>query len=333
MTNISKKTRLTHFMFTIYTDNFQKYKELINENTQLRLGNYKYNKKASTIKSIFQDEEMHIDYHNGTFEDMIRYCKKDHNRCSKYHPYCRCDFFDLTKICDKCNESCLEFCTFACVDDNSGPFEYGKLTTNNNAENTPYFGRDNFQIENKNKYSSIYNQFDYIIEYKKFRNDDTRSCIFECICCSVKRIFHKGSYENFINLRFEIEFNSNVTFKQIAYIVREDNLIEEYNKIKYYNHDFKSQVDKFELTDHRIENDLYVDMIVYLEVKRKLENRLCGTKRKRIRFKGFKENKIDYVIEKSDENYDSDISMSLLSSNDSETTKCRKKEKAVCKEH
>ncbi|CAG8843030.1 33853_t:CDS:1, partial [Racocetra persica] len=102
--------------------------------TQLRLGNYKYGKKASTIKGIFQDEEMHVDYHNGIFEDVIRYCKKDRNRCSKHHPYCRCDFFDLTKICDKCDRSCLEFRIFARVDNNSDPFEFGKLPTNNNAE-------------------------------------------------------------------------------------------------------------------------------------------------------------------------------------------------------
>ncbi|CAG8833927.1 8026_t:CDS:1, partial [Racocetra persica] len=144
--------------------NFQKYKELINENidrkiiryiafqyeytktnknhiqdfcmlwTQLRLGNYKYGKKASTIKSIFQSKEMHVDYYNGTFDDAIRYCKKDRNHCSKHHPYCRCDFFDLTKICDKCNQSCLEFRTFARVDNNSELFEFGELPTSHNVE-------------------------------------------------------------------------------------------------------------------------------------------------------------------------------------------------------
>ncbi|CAG8784330.1 2019_t:CDS:1, partial [Racocetra persica] len=102
--------------------------------TQLRLGNYKNSKKASTIKGIFQNEEMHVNFHNRTFEDAIRYCKKDRNRCSKHHPYCRCDFFDLTKICDKCNENCLEFQTFTCVDDKSGPFEYGELPKSNNVE-------------------------------------------------------------------------------------------------------------------------------------------------------------------------------------------------------
>ncbi|CAG8810796.1 502_t:CDS:1, partial [Racocetra persica] len=465
--------------------------------TQMRLGNYKYGKKASTIKSIFQDEEMHVDFHNGTFDDTIRYCKKDRNRCSKHHPYCRCDFFDLTKICDKCDKSCLEFRIFACVDDNSGPFEFRELPMSHNAEgfnqhlekqkkickqtiedikeqikpineividafvnsgtaphiikelyntirdsqkksfkrcftpcniyiygdsrtgkdyltqilfpdayyksqndgiwfqgydenkvfvfddfynhnmefltlltlidnkphtvqkkgghlnfcsfvnvftsntslrtqyvyfeDTPYFGNETVKIENKRKSSSIYNRFDYIIEYKKFRNNDKRPCDFECLCCSVKRIFHKGLYENFINLRFDIEFNSDVTLEQIAYITGEHNLIKESNRIRYYNHNFKSQVDKFQLTDCRIENNLDVDTIVYPEVRRKLENRLHRTKRKRIQFKGYKEDKIDYEIEELDNNdkkYDSDTSMSSLSSNDSETTKRRKKGKA-----
>ncbi|CAG8816245.1 21151_t:CDS:2, partial [Racocetra persica] len=84
-----------------------------------------------------------------------------------------------------------------------------------------------------------------------------------------------GSYKDFINLRFDIEFNSDVTLEQIAYIVGEHNSIEEKNGIRY------------------------------------------------------KEDKIDYVIEDLDDNkkYDSDASISSLSSNDSETTKRRKKGK------
>ncbi|CAG8834136.1 19927_t:CDS:2, partial [Racocetra persica] len=138
---------------------------------------------------------------------------------------------------------------------------------------TLYFGNETVKIENKRKYSSIYNRFDYIIEYKKFRNDDTLPCTFEYLCCSVKRIFHKGSYENFVNLRFDIEFNSGLTLKEIAYIV-ESNPFEEKNGIKYYNHNFNSQTEKYELTNYRVENNLDVDTIVYPEVKKKLENRL-----------------------------------------------------------
>ncbi|CAG8707876.1 6725_t:CDS:2 [Racocetra persica] len=352
MANISRKTILTHFMFTIYTDNLQKYKELINENvnrkiiryivfqykytktnkkhiqgfcmlwTQLRLGNYKYSKNASTIKSIFQDEEMHVDYHNGIFEDMIRYCKKDYNRCSKHHPYYKYDFFNLTKICNKCDKNCLKFHTFACVDDNSGPFEYGELPTNNNAEDVfvnsgtaPHIIKELYNTIRDSQKKSFKR---YFTPCNIYIYSDSRTGKDYLIQILFSDAYHK-SHDN--KQWFE-EFNSDMTLEQIAYIVGEDNLIEEYNEIKYYNYDFKSQVNKFELTDHRIENDLHVDMIVYLEVKKKLENRLC-----------FKENKIDYVIEESDENYDSDISISSLSSNDSETTKRRKKGKAVCKEH
>ncbi|CAG8710927.1 12213_t:CDS:2, partial [Racocetra persica] len=486
--------------------NFQKYKELINENvdrkiiryivfqyeytktrkkhiqgfcilwTQLRLRNYKYSKKASTIKSIFQDEEMYVDYHNRIFEDMIRYCKKDRNRCSKHYPYCRCNFFDLTKICDKCDEKLptnnntegfnqyieeqkkihkqtiedikeqikpinkividafvnsgialhiikelyntirdsqkksfkrcftpcniyiygdsrtgkdyltqilfsntyhksqndekwferydenkvfvfddfynhnMEFSTLLTLIDNkphtvqkkSGHLNFclfvNIFTSNTSLQNqyvyfedAPYFGNETVKIENKRKYSSIYNRFDYIIEYKKFRNDDIRPCVFEYLCCSVKRIFQKGSYEDFVNLRFDIEFNSDVTLEQIAYIIRNHNSLEDSKGIRYYNHNFNSQIDKFELIDHRIENDKHVNMIIYPEVRRKLENSLHRTKRKKIQFKGYVENKLDYVIEdlNNDEKYDSDVSISSLSSNNSEITKHRKKRKAV----
>ncbi|CAG8685278.1 993_t:CDS:2, partial [Racocetra persica] len=273
--------------------------------TQMRLGNYKYRKKASTIKSIFQDEEMHVDFHNGTFEDVIRYCKKDKNRCSKHHPYCRegfnqhlekqkkirkqtiedikeqikpineividafvnsgtaphiikelyntiCDNY-LTQILfpdayhksqndgiwfqgydenkvfvfDDFYNHNMEFSTLLTLIDNKphtvqkkgGHLNFcsfvnvfiSNISLRNQYvyfENTQYFGNETVKIENKRKYSSIYNRFDYIIEYKKFRNNDKRPCDFECLCCSVKRIFHKGLYENFINLRFDIEFNS-----------------------------------------------------------------------------------------------------------------------------
>ncbi|CAG8741269.1 3689_t:CDS:2, partial [Racocetra fulgida] len=128
----------------------------------------------------------------------------------------------------------------------------------------------------------------------------------------------------------------NVTLEQITYMIGEHNTIEEHNGIRYYNHNFNSQVDKFELTDHRKENNLDVDTILYPEVRRKLENRLHTTKRKKVQFKGYNiENKLEYIIQDldNDEKYDSDRSMSSLSSNDSETTRRRKKGKAILKEH
>ncbi|CAG8784384.1 26336_t:CDS:1, partial [Racocetra persica] len=72
------------------------------------------------------------------------------------------------------------------------------------------------------------------------------------------------------------------------------NSLEDSKGIRYYNHNFNSQIDKFELIDYRIENNKHVDMIVYPDVKRKLENRSHRTKRKKIQFKGYKERKIDY---------------------------------------
>ncbi|CAG8762193.1 18575_t:CDS:2, partial [Racocetra persica] len=192
----------------------------------MRLENYKYSKKASTIKSVFQSEEMYIDYHNGIFEDAINYCKKDRNRCSK-HNRCRCDFFDLTKICCKCDESCLEFRTFARVDDNSGT--------------APHIIKE------------LYNTI------RDSQKKSFKRCFTPC------NIYIWGDSRT--------------------------------------GKDYLTQL-LFPDTYHKSHDDKHW-------------------------FEGYKEDKIDYVIEVLDDNekYDSDASMSSLSSNDSETTRRRKKEK------
>ncbi|CAG8584558.1 28822_t:CDS:2, partial [Racocetra persica] len=182
-----------------------------------------------------------------------------------------------------------------------------------------------FEDYDENKFFIYDDFYNYNIEY---------STLLILINNKPHMVQKKGSYENFINLRFDIEFNSNITLEEIGYITKH-NSIKEQNGIWYYNHNFNLQVDKFELTDYRIENKLHVNTIVYPEIKRKLENRLCRTKRKRIQFKGYKEGKIDYVIEDldNDEKYYLDASTSSLSSNDSEMTKRRKKGKTVCTEN
>jgi hypothetical protein len=56
---------------------------------------------------------------------------KKYNRC-KIHNRCKCDFFDLSKICDKCDESCeRKVAAWTCEDgkelskDLVGPWEFG----------------------------------------------------------------------------------------------------------------------------------------------------------------------------------------------------------------
>ncbi|CAG8658401.1 1878_t:CDS:2, partial [Scutellospora calospora] len=76
-----------------------------------------------------------------------------------------------------------------------------------------------YKVTNRKYYSAASEQFDYIIEYFKFRDDNKQLCNNEYLCCKVRRIFHKGSYNNFINLRFDIEFNSDITIEKAEEII------------------------------------------------------------------------------------------------------------------
>ena len=55
-----------------------------------------------------------------SIEDSVLYTGKDYNKCSLHHKkpiikdgiskimLCRCDYFDLEKYCEWCNEGCRE---------------------------------------------------------------------------------------------------------------------------------------------------------------------------------------------------------------------------------
>src|SRR5260364_70415 len=74
---------------------------------QLRLGSYdSLTQKGSGIKEIFE-ANVHIEFANGTDDDCLAYTGKEYNRCKNpNHQKCKCDLFDLSKICKKCNETC-----------------------------------------------------------------------------------------------------------------------------------------------------------------------------------------------------------------------------------
>ncbi|CAG8561181.1 5187_t:CDS:1, partial [Dentiscutata heterogama] len=74
---------------------------------QLEVGHYDSStKEGAGIKNIFQ-ANLHLDYANGTDEQNLAYTGKDYDRCKNPdHQPCKCDFFDLSKICKKCNKSC-----------------------------------------------------------------------------------------------------------------------------------------------------------------------------------------------------------------------------------
>lgn len=113
--------------------------------------------KQSTMKRIKEkltnnmefnfNNEVHIEHPiRGSFEDQIRYCSKDYNRCKdpehnldpSHNKCCTCDYFDLSIICKYCNEQCQriiakkdnvitggKFQKWRLNDNEVGPFEYG----------------------------------------------------------------------------------------------------------------------------------------------------------------------------------------------------------------
>ncbi|CAG8828813.1 24965_t:CDS:1, partial [Dentiscutata erythropus] len=60
----------------------------------------------------------------------------------------------------------------------------------------------------------------YIVEFKKFRDDEQTPCRNEYFCCQIRMIFHKGSISEFFDLNFEIEFNYNVTEEKAREIIK-----------------------------------------------------------------------------------------------------------------
>ncbi|CAG8579071.1 2836_t:CDS:1 [Acaulospora morrowiae] len=98
---------------------------------QMRIG--KYNSKGgfgSGIKNIFKSNSVHIDFANGTPEQYRDYCRKKYNRC-KNHDKCKCDYFDLGKICEKCDDNCVRDLARVCdVNEDDipfGPWEFGVI--------------------------------------------------------------------------------------------------------------------------------------------------------------------------------------------------------------
>ncbi|RIB08923.1 hypothetical protein C2G38_2044753 [Gigaspora rosea] len=79
---------------------------------QLKAGYYNSKtKKGSGIKKIFEANP-HLEFANGIEEQCLAYTGKEYNRCKNpNHQLCKCDLFDLSKICNKCNENCEK--TFA----------------------------------------------------------------------------------------------------------------------------------------------------------------------------------------------------------------------------
>jgi hypothetical protein len=114
---------------------------------QLRVGEYNTKtKKGSGIKLLFEANP-HFDFANGTDDDCLAYVGKDYDRCKlpEHNSYpkkgqkCKCDFKDLSKFCNYCDNTCSR--PFARIDKDpkiAGPFTFifddSKFNSENNTE-------------------------------------------------------------------------------------------------------------------------------------------------------------------------------------------------------
>ncbi|CAG8808639.1 15454_t:CDS:2, partial [Dentiscutata erythropus] len=142
-------------------------------------------------------------------------------------------------------------------------------------EDMPYFQYSNeYKVPNKKFYSAISERFDFIIEYFKFRDDNKQPCNEECLCCKVRRIFHQGSYDDFINLKFDIEFGGDITIEKAEEIVYFDNgnilFKDERKEIIFFRKNFGSDITQYILSNHEIINGNHTDIIQYPRVVKKL---------------------------------------------------------------
>ncbi|RIB08876.1 hypothetical protein C2G38_2269695 [Gigaspora rosea] len=123
MTKITSETRFKKFNFTLYErleTITQHISNIFNTKTcpfyKLQF-QFEPNNNRSGIKKIFEANP-HLEFANGTEEQCLTYTGKEYNRCKNpNHQPCKCDLFDLTKICKKCDENCER--TFARIDKNS----------------------------------------------------------------------------------------------------------------------------------------------------------------------------------------------------------------------
>ncbi|CAG8831952.1 26702_t:CDS:2, partial [Gigaspora margarita] len=396
---------------------------------QLRVGQYLESankiKIPETIKSLFQDNTMHIDFNNGTVQDAINYCMKSWNKCSLHHQpnkkkYCKCSLQDRYNYseCNLCDENCWQYRTYARCQDikNPGPFTFAReemikdieeqklskeeifvkhketiLTLSLNTKNIndiytaqkkvkyidyprnwkmctfyffgpsrvgksylfkllfpktftktnnsgPWFDgykkiinhnsilfddfrgsdlkhqnlltlldcgeitiqkkhgninvnpfiigftanqslrsqynyfEDNQKIvlsngeekQNRKYYSATLNRIDYLIEFVKFKENNSEVCKDMCNCCLIRLIFHKGSYEKFKNLDFRIEFNSNISKEKAVEIVyNEEGIFYEQGKYYSFCNNFKSETENYILYNYEIINEYETILIKF----------------------------------------------------------------------
>lgn len=143
------------------------------------------------------------------------------------------------------------------------------------AEDHPYIERGNgFRVANGKFFSAILGRFDYVIEYRKFRSDNTDVCANECSCCEVRRIFWKGSKEKFQGLEFDIEFNSDVTQDQALELVDgwDEGGLYKIGSRLVWKEKYEDR-GRYVITDSENVDGMPSDLIVYPEIMEKFRDR------------------------------------------------------------
>ncbi|CAG8689317.1 6212_t:CDS:1, partial [Scutellospora calospora] len=154
-------------------------------------------------------------------------------------------------------------------------------------EDIPFVQYSNrYKVTNRKYYAAASERFDYIIEYFKFRDDNKQPCNDECLYCKVRRIFHKGSYDDFINLKFDIEFNSNITIEKAEEIIYYDDgqmlYHDERKETIYFRKNFRSDITQYILSDYEIINGKHTDIIQYPLIRKKLMSKYQSVEYKEI---------------------------------------------------
>ncbi|HEY6536413.1 MAG TPA: hypothetical protein VIY08_11555, partial [Candidatus Nitrosocosmicus sp.] len=129
-------------------------------------------------------------------------------------------------------------------------------------------GYDGQQKVNRKEYAAIYRRFQYIIECRKFRDDDRRPCLDVCVCCQVRRIFLKGSREKFNNLEFDIKFNLGVTYDQASKIIEKlncDGELLKYGNRLIWRRQFEDE-NGYVVTEPTIRNGFESDVITFPDI-------------------------------------------------------------------
>ncbi|CAG8789902.1 15133_t:CDS:2, partial [Racocetra persica] len=88
------------------------------------------------------------------------------------------------------------------------------------------------KFNNTKLFSSFVNRLDYIVEFKKFREDNKKLCREECPCCKIRMIFHKEKAREILENKYSKFEELNTHYTTLKHLTRlSPKLIKKYTKI------------------------------------------------------------------------------------------------------